>query len=44
MGYAKEYHVERYLREIMIPMIAPISQELVMSFIAEKELKQPKSY
>jgi len=28
----------------MIPMIAPISQELVMSFIAEKELKQPKSY
>jgi len=44
MGYAKEFHVERYLREIMIPMIAPISQELVMSFIAERELNQPKSY
>lgn len=44
MGYAKEFHVERYLREIMIPMIAPISQELILSFIAEKELKQPKSY
>lgn len=44
MGYAKEFHVERYLREIMIPMIAPISQELIMSFIAEKELNQPKSY
>ncbi|MGB0268318.1 MAG: acyl-CoA dehydrogenase family protein, partial [Pseudomonadales bacterium] len=29
MGYAKEYHVERYLREIMIPVIAPISQELI---------------
>ncbi|KAL9067381.1 MAG: hypothetical protein Q9157_006819 [Trypethelium eluteriae] len=23
MGYAKEYHVERYLREVMIPRIAP---------------------
>lgn len=44
MGYAKEFHVERYLREVMIPMIAPISQELIMSFIAEKELNQPKSY
>ncbi len=44
MGYAREFHVERYLREIMIPMIAPISQELIMSFIAEKELNQPKSY
>src|SRR3546814_5346635 len=26
-GYAKEYHVERYLREIMIPRIAPISPQ-----------------
>ncbi len=44
MGYAKEYHVERYLREIMIPVIAPISQELVKSFIAEQVLGQVKSY
>ena len=44
MGYAKEYHVERYLREIMIPVIAPISQELVKSFIAEQVLGQEKSY
>jgi acyl-CoA dehydrogenase len=44
MGYAKEYHVERYLREIMIPVIAPVSQELVKSFIAEQVLGQEKSY
>ncbi|MBQ62612.1 MAG: acyl-CoA dehydrogenase [Gammaproteobacteria bacterium] len=44
MGYAKEYHVERYLREIMIPMIAPISQELIKSFIGERVLGQEKSY
>jgi acyl-CoA dehydrogenase len=43
-GYAKEYHVERYLREIMIPRIAPISPELIMCFIAEKVLGLPKSY
>ena len=44
MGYAKEYHVERYLREIMIPVIAPISQELIKSFIAEQVLGQEKIY
>ena len=44
MGYAKEYHVERYLREIMIPVIAPVSQELIKSFIAEQVLGQEKSY
>ena len=44
MGYAREYHVERYLREIMIPVIAPISQELIKSFIAEQVLGQEKSY
>jgi acyl-CoA dehydrogenase len=44
MGYAKEYHVERYLREILIPVIAPISQELIKSFIGERVLGQEKSY
>ena len=43
-GYAKEYHVERYLREVMIPRIAPISPQLVMCYIAEKVLGLPKSY
>jgi acyl-CoA dehydrogenase len=43
-GYAKEYHVERYLRESMIPRIAPISPQLILCFIAEKVLGLPKSY
>jgi acyl-CoA dehydrogenase len=44
MGYSKEFHVERYLREIMIPRIAPISGELILSHIAERVLGLPKSY
>ena len=43
-GYAREYHVERYLRESLIPRIAPISRELILCFIAEKVLGLPKSY
>jgi acyl-CoA dehydrogenase len=43
-GYAKEYHVERYLREVMVPRIAPISPQLVLCFIAERVLGLPKSY
>ncbi|MBK9136381.1 MAG: acyl-CoA/acyl-ACP dehydrogenase [Betaproteobacteria bacterium] len=44
MGYSKEFHVERYLREIMIPRIAPVSREMILSHIAERVLGQPKSY
>lgn len=44
MGYAKEYHVERYLREAMIARIAPVSTQLILSFIGEKVLGLPKSY
>ena len=44
MGYAKEYHVERYLRECMIPRLAPVSPQLILCFIAEKVLGLPKSY
>ncbi|HEX2146535.1 MAG TPA: acyl-CoA dehydrogenase family protein, partial [Pseudorhizobium sp.] len=43
-GYAKEFHVERYLREVMVPRIAPISPQLVLCFIAERVLGLPKSY
>ena len=43
-GYAKEYHVERYLREVMVPRIAPVSPQLVLCFIAERVLGLPKSY
>jgi acyl-CoA dehydrogenase len=44
MGYAKEYHVERYLREVMIHRIAPISPPLILSYLAERVLGLPKSY
>ena len=43
-GYAKEFHVERYLREVMIPRLAPISPQLVLCYIAERVLGLPKSY
>jgi acyl-CoA dehydrogenase len=43
-GYAKEYHVERLLREVIINRIAPITEQLILSFIAEKVLDLPKSY
>lgn len=43
-GYAKEYHVERLYREVAITRIAPITEQLIMSFIAEKVLDLPKSY
>ena len=44
MGYAKEYHVERYLREVLIHRIAPISPALMLCYIAERVLGLPKSY
>jgi len=44
MGYAKEYHVERYMRESWIPRLAPVSPQLILCFIAEKVLGLPKSY
>jgi len=44
MGYAKEYHVERYLREALIPRLAPVSPHLIMNFIAERVLGLPRSY
>jgi acyl-CoA dehydrogenase len=43
-GYAKEYHVERLLREVTITRIAPITEQLILSFVAEKVLDLPKSY
>ena len=44
MGYAKEFHVERFFRESMISRIAPVSAQMVLNFIAEKVLGLPKSY
>jgi acyl-CoA dehydrogenase len=44
MGYAQEYHVERYLREAMVTRIAPITSQLILSYLAERVLDLPKSY
>jgi acyl-CoA dehydrogenase len=43
-GYAREYHVERYFREARLPRIAPISQELVLAYVAEHVLRLPRSH
>ena len=44
MGYAKEFHVERYLRECYIARIAPVSREMILNFLAERVLGLPRSY
>ena len=43
-GYAKEYDVERYLRESLVGRIAPITPQLILCYIAERVLGLPKSY
>ncbi len=43
-GYAREYHVERLLREVTVTRIAPVTEQLIKSFIAEKVLDLPRSY
>jgi acyl-CoA dehydrogenase len=44
MGYAKEYHVERLMREVMIARIAPVSPQMILNYIAERTLGLPRSY
>ena len=44
MGYAREYHVERLMREAMIPKLAPVSAQMILCYIAEKALSLPRSY
>ena len=44
MGYATEYHVERYWREARLMRLAPISQEMTLNFIAHQVLGLPRSY
>ena len=43
-GYTNEYHVERYWREARVQRIAPISNELILAYLAEKVLGLPRSY
>jgi acyl-CoA dehydrogenase len=43
-GYAKEYDVERYWRESRLMRIAPVSQEMILNYVAEHVLGLPRSY
>jgi acyl-CoA dehydrogenase len=43
-GYATEYDVARYWIEARLMKIAPISQEMVMNYLAEHVLGLPRSY
>ena len=44
MGYAREYQVERLFREAILTRIAPVTEQLILSFLAERVLGLPKSY
>jgi acyl-CoA dehydrogenase len=44
MGYAQEYHVERYVRESLIPRTVPVSPHMILNFLSEKVLGLPRSY
>lgn len=43
-GFAREYHVERGLRESVLGLLAPVTQEMALCHVAEKVLGLPKSY
>lgn len=44
LGYASEYHVERYWREARLQRLAPVSQEMTLNYIAQQVLGLPRSY
>jgi acyl-CoA dehydrogenase len=44
MGYAKEFHIERYFREARLLRLAPVSQEMVLNYVSQHVLGLPKSY
>ena len=43
-GFAEEYDVERKFRETRLYQVAPISTNLILSFLAEHVLGMPRSY
>ena len=43
-GFATEYNIERKYREARLYQVAPISTNLILSYIAEHVLKMPRSY
>jgi acyl-CoA dehydrogenase len=43
-GYLKDHHLERVLRDILLLKLGPVTQELALAYVAERELKLPRSY
>jgi acyl-CoA dehydrogenase len=43
-GFAEEYDVERKFRETRLYQVAPISTNLILSYVAEHVLELPRSY
>jgi len=43
-GIATEYDVERYFREARLSRLVPITQELALNYLGERELDLPRSY
>jgi len=43
-GYAREYDVERWWREINLIRLAPVSQQMALSYVGEHILGMPRSY
>jgi acyl-CoA dehydrogenase len=44
MGYSKEYHVERLWRDARLFKFAPVSEEMVLNYVAQHDLGMPRSY
>lgn len=44
MGYSREYYVERLWRDARLFRIAPVSEEMVLNYIARENLGMPRSY
>ena len=43
MGYAKEYHVERLWRDARLFRVAPVSEEMILNYVAQHDLGLPRS-
>jgi acyl-CoA dehydrogenase len=43
-GVAREYDVERYFREARLTRLVPVTQQLALNYVAENELRLPRSY
>jgi len=43
-GYANEYHVERWWREVNLIRLAPVTQQMALNYIGEHVLGMPRSY